>query len=212
MRPRIRRSGRGRRRRAPPGAWPTPRRRSGPPPRPRGGWRPSTSPRAQGTTSCTTRSDPRRRSPSTRRSSSTPSPVRAEMRTEPSLALARALASSGAASALFTTIRSGTSDAPISASTSRTAAICPAASTAVASTTCTIRSASRTESRVERNASISSWGNLRTNPTVSVTSTVSPPGSESCRVRGSRVTKSRFSAGTPASVSRLSSVDFPALV
>ena len=75
-----------------------------------------------------------------------------------------------------------------------------------------MRSARRTESSVERNASTSSWGSLRTKPTVSVTSTVSPPGSDSWRVRGSSVTKSRFSAGTPASVSRLSSVDLPALV
>ena len=67
-------------------------------------------------------------------------------------------------------------------------------------------------SSVERNASTSWWGSLRTKPTVSVSSTVSPPGRASCRVRGSSVTNSRFSTSTPASVSRLSSVDFPALV
>ena len=38
------------------------------------------------------------------------------------------------------------------------------------------RSASTTTSSVERNASTSWWGSLRTKPTVSVTSTVSPPG------------------------------------
>ena len=125
---------------------------------------------------------------------------------------ASALADSGARSALFTTTSSGTPAAPISSSTSRTAAIWPSACAAVPSTTWTTRSARRTESRVERNASTSSWGSLRTKPTVSVTSTVSPPGRASWRVRGSSVTNRRFWAGTPASVSWFSSVDFPALV
>ncbi len=167
-----------RRRRARPGAWPPPRRRSGRRPRPRGGRRPARRPGPRARRAATTRSDPRRRSPTTRSSSSTPSPVRAEMSTAPSMACASAFASSGARSALFTTTSSGTSAAPISASTSRTAAICPSASAAVPSTTCSTRSARRTESSVERKASTSSCGSLRTKPTVSVTSTVSPPGSD----------------------------------
>ena len=59
---------------------------------------------------------------------------------------------------------------------------------AVPSTTWTIRSASRTESSVERNASTSSCGSLRTKPTVSVTRTVSPPGARAagCEGRASR--------------------------
>ena len=65
---------------------------------------------------------------------------------------------------------------------------------------------------MDRKASTNSWGSLRTKPTVSVTSTVSPPGSDSWRVRGSSVTNRRFSTGTPASVSWLSRVDFPAFV
>ncbi len=113
---------------------------------------------------------------------------------------------------MFTTTSSGTSPAPISASTARTASIWPSGSAAEPSTTWTTRSDSRTDSRVEPNASTSSWGSLRTNPTVSVTSTVSPPGRANWRVLGSKVTKRRFSAGTPASVRRLRRVDLPALV
>ncbi len=41
-----------------------------------------------------------------------------------------------------------------------------------------MRSDSATSSRVERNASTTWWGSLRTKPTVSVTRTVSPPGSD----------------------------------
>ena len=69
-----------------------------------------------------------------------------------------------------------------------------------------------TTSSVERNASTSWWGSLRTKPTVSLTSTASPPGSSRRRVRGSSVANRRSSTSTPASVSRLSSVDLPALV
>ena len=80
------------------------------------------------------------------------------------------------ASALLTTSSSGSASAPISASTARTASIWPSRSGAEPSTTWTIRSDSSTTSRVERNASTTWWGSLRTKPTVSVSSTVSPPG------------------------------------
>jgi hypothetical protein len=65
---------------------------------------------------------------------------------------------------------------------------------------------------VERNASTSWWGSLRTKPTVSVTSTVSPPGR--AKLAGARVEgdEEPVLAGTPASVSALSRVDLPALV
>ena len=88
----------------------------------------------------------------------------------------------------------------------------PAASGAEASTTWTSRSASTTTSSVDWNASTSWWGSLRMKPTVSVSSTDSPPGSDSRRVVASSVANSRSSTSTPASVSRLSSVDLPAFV
>ena len=160
----------------------------------------STSPRAQGTTSSTTRSDPRRRSPSTRRSSSTPSPVRAETSTDPSMAAPAPWPLGGDGRPCSPRPARARRPRRSRRAPSRTAAIWASAFAAVPSTTWTRRSARRTESRVERKASTSSWGSLRTKPTVSVTSTVSPPGRESWRVRGSRVTKRRFSAGTPASV------------
>ncbi len=116
------------------------------------------------------------------------------------------------ASALLTTSSSGRPSAPISARTVRTASTWPSKSGAEPSTTWTMRSDSPTTSRVERKASTTWWGSLRTNPTVSVTSTVSPPGRSSCRVRGSRVENSRFSTRTSEPHSRLSRVDFPALV
>ena len=78
---------------------------------------------------------------------------------------------------MLNTSSSGTVPAPISSSTSRTASICPSGSGAEASTTWTSRSASATTSSVDLNASTSWWGSLRTKPTVSVSSTVSPPGS-----------------------------------
>ena len=49
-------------------------------------------------------------------------------------------------------------------------------------------------------------------PTVSDSSTGSPPGSASRRVVGSSVANSRFSTSTPELVSWLSSVDLPAFV
>ena len=54
-----------------------------------------------------------------------------------------------------------------------------------ASTTWTSRSASATTSSVDLNASTSWWGSLRTKPTVSVSSTASPPGS--CEAAGGGV-------------------------
>ena len=115
-------------------------------------------------------------------------------------------------SALFTTRSSGTSPAPISSRTRRTASIWASGSGAEPSTTWSRSSASRTSSRVERKASTSWWGSLRTKPTVSERRTVSPPGRARRRVRGSRVEKGRLSTRTPASVRRLSRVDLPALV
>jgi hypothetical protein len=79
----------------------------------------------------------RRRSPSARRNSSIPSPVTALTATEPGWSITSSLATAGARSALLTTISSGTSWAPISASTVRTAVICPSGSGALASTTWT---------------------------------------------------------------------------
>ena len=78
-----------------------------------------------------------------------------------------------------------------------------------ASTTWTSRSASATTSSVLLNASTSPWGSWRTKPTVSVSSTGSPPGRASRRVVGSRVANRRSSTSTPASVRRLSSVRLP---
>ena len=100
----------------------------------------------------------------------------------------------------------------ISRSTSRTAAICSSASSLAPSTTCTRRSANCTDLSVLMKASISPCGRLEIKPTVSVTNTVSPPGSASWRVRGSKVTNSRSWASTPALVRALSIDDLPALV
>ena len=106
-----------------------------------------------------------------------PSPVTALSATEPSCVARSRSASSGARSALLNATSSGTWSAPISASTSRTARMLPPTSGALASTTWTSRSASTATSSVDRNASTSWWGSLRMNPTVSVSSTDSPPGS-----------------------------------
>src|SRR5690606_27960744 len=66
------------------------------------------------------------------------------------------------------TTSSGISSVPgMSASTSRTARSWPSGSGWEASTTWRMTSASATSSSVERNASTSSWGRLRTKPTVS---------------------------------------------
>ena len=102
---------------------------------------------------------------------------RAAAATDPGWSRARRSASAGQRSVLLNTKSSGTSPAPISDSTRRTASMLPSGSAAPASTTCTSRSASTTTSSVLLNASTSWWGSLRTKPTVSVSSTVSPPGS-----------------------------------
>ena len=88
----------------------------------------------------------------------------------------------------------------------------PSGSAADASTTWTRKSASLATSSVPLNASTRPWGRRRTKPTVSVSSTGSPPGNDSRRVVGSSVANSRSSTSTPAWVSRLSSVDLPAFV
>ena len=98
-----------------------------------------------------------------------PSPVLAETTTEcGSRWSSRAITIGSAASALLMTISSGTLSAPISANTSRTAAIWPSGSGCEPSTTCRIRSDSATSSSVERNASTSWCGRCRTKPTVSL--------------------------------------------
>ena len=77
------------------------------------------------------------------------------------------MTSSPATSALLNASSTGTSSAPISRRTVSTAAIWASGSAAEASTTCTRRSASATSSSVDRNASTSCVGSLRTKPTVS---------------------------------------------
>ncbi len=94
----------------------------------------------------------------------------------------------------------------------RTAAIWPSGSGAVQSTTWTRKSAAPATSSVLLNASTSPCGRRRTKPTVSVSSTGSPPGSDRRRVVGSSVANSRSSTSTPAWVRWLSKVDLPALV
>ena len=84
-----------------------------------------------------------------------------------SRARSRLITSGSAASALLITMISGTLVAPISASTTRTAAIWPSGSGCEPSTTCSSRSESATSSSVERNASTRPCGRWRTNPTVS---------------------------------------------
>ena len=86
-----------------------------------------------------------------------PSPVLALTTTRwGSRCRSRAITIGSAASALLTTTISGTLSAPISANTSRTAAIWPSGSGWEPSTTWRIRSESATSSSVERNAS-TSW-------------------------------------------------------
>ena len=95
---------------------------------------------------------------------------------------------------------------------SRTAAICDSGSACDPSTTCKIRSAADTSSRVERNASTSWCGRCRTKPTVSVSVNSRPSDAVARRTVGSRVANNAFSTSTPAPVSRLSSEDLPAFV
>ena len=73
----------------------------------------------KGTTSSTTRSATRSRSPMARGESSIPAPVRADATTASSCALARRVEASGARSALLITSSSGTAPASISSRTVR---------------------------------------------------------------------------------------------
>ncbi len=142
-----------------------------------------------------------------------PSPVRAETTTAPGSGLAQPgrTSSSAHASALLTTTSSGTCGAPISPSTSRTAAIWPFGSGSEPSTTCRIRSASATSSSVERNASTSWCGRWRTKPTVSVSVYSRPSGVSRPahgRVEGGeqRVLDQHAGAGEPVEQRRLAGV------
>lgn len=74
------------------------------------------------------------------------------------------------------------------------------------------KSASFSSSRVAMKASTSWWGSFWMKPTVSEIRMVSPIGSFSFRVVGSKVAKSLFSANTSALVRLFRRVDFPALV
>ena len=80
------------------------------------------------------------------------------------------------------------------------------------SRTCRIRSASSTSSSVARKAATSWCGRSEMKPTVSDRMTRRPPGSSTARIVGSSVAKSMSFASTAAPVSRLNSVDLPALV
>ena len=128
-----------------------------------------------------------------------PSPVLALTTTEcGSRCFSRASTIGSAASALLTTMISGTLSAPISASTSRTAAIWPSGSACEPSTTWRTRSESATSSSVDRNASTSWWGRWRTKPTVSLIVYTRPSLVVVRRVVGSRVANSASSTSTPA--------------
>ena len=139
-----------------------------------------------------------------------PAPVSAERATPRAFEWPRA--SPGSRSILFMMRICGISAAPISASTLSTCAVCSGAEGDEASTTCSTRAASVTSSRVARNAFTRVVGRLRMNPTVSLTSTRRREGSTSGRTVGSSVANIRASTATPAWVSRLKSVDLPALV
>ena len=118
-----------------------------------------------------------------------------------------------ARSALLKTTSSGMFSTPsMSARTWRTALIWPTGSGWAASTTCRIRSAWATSSRVERKASISSWGRLRTKPTVSVRVYTRPSGVLARRTVGSRVANRASCTMIWAPVMAFSSEDLPALV
>ena len=93
----------------------------------------------------------------------------------------------------------------------RATSMCSRQSGAEASTTSRTQSAPAAAPSVLRNVSTRSCGSLRTNPTVSVSSAVSPP-ILSLRVVLSSVAKRRSSARTEAPVSRFVSDDLPALV
>ena len=80
------------------------------------------------------------------------------------------------------------------------------------SRTCRIRSASSTSSSVARNAATSWCGRSEMKPTVSDRIARRPPGSSIARIVGSSVANSMSLASTSEPVSRLNSVDLPALV
>ena len=80
------------------------------------------------------------------------------------------------------------------------------------STTCSTIVDSWTSSSVALNAATTAVGSFCMKPTVSVSSTSRPAGVWMRRVTGSSVENSRFSAITPALVSRLSSELLPAFV
>ena len=94
----------------------------------------------------------------------------------------------------------------------RTSSACSSVLSWLMSRTCTIRSAASTSSSVARKAATSSVGRSLMNPTVSDRITSSPLASFTARIVGSSVAKSMSLAITSAPVSRLNSVDFPALV
>ena len=73
-------------------------------------------------------------------------------------------------------------------------------------------SAAKTSSSVARNEATSSVGKFEIKPTVSDIITSGPVSSSTRRIVGSKVAKSISFATTLAPVSRLNSVDFPALV
>mmetsp|Transcript_14948 Transcript_14948/g.49004 ORF Transcript_14948/g.49004 Transcript_14948/m.49004 type:complete len:218 (-) Transcript_14948:677-1330(-) len=177
---------------------------------------PTSEPSAYGTSARTLTSRSESACSIAAKSSSIPSPVRAETRTAPMPWAASCIAAGSApaatASVLFQTGMTGTSSAPMSASTASTAATCAPQFGLETSTTCSKREASAISSRVALNAATSWVGSFEMNPTVSVTSAVAPVGSASFRVVGSSVAKSLSSARTPASVNRFRSVLFPAFV
>ena len=148
------------------------------------------------------------------RSASTPQPVWALSGTALGKTVrSRAICSGEARSALFRAISSGMSEAPsIVSMTARTACTWETGSGWAASTTCRMTSACPTSSRVERKASTSCVGRLRTKPTVSVSVYSRPSAARARRTVGSRVANKASWTRTPASVRRLSSVDLPAFV
>ena len=174
-----------------------------------------TSPRSYGTTSSTIgieRAQARRRRVSS--SSSTPSPVDRRHRDDPGCAREQLVHVAGSAmSALLSTSSSGTSSAPISREHRRA----PRRSALGVGRRARRRRAPAGRRRRPLRASTGTprpagaGGGARSRRCRS-TSTVSPPGSRSRRVVGSRVENRRSSTSTSASVSRLSSVDLPAFV
>ena len=113
---------------------------------------------------------------------------------------------------MFSAVSVGMSPSPISSKIESTTIIRSGAFFWAESTTRRISDASASSSSVARKAATSAGGSLWMNPTVSVSSAARPDGRRIRRVTGSSVENMRFSARTPARVSRLSSVLLPALV